>query len=279
MEQLSYEFVRMSNDKLPVKVLHKYTNESYEGCVLHWHEQLEFYYVISGGVFVLCNGRQGWLKEGGIGCINWCEPHRGARFLDNTEHYIIQIDLEKLVESSCFSTASVYLRRIPAFLGKDSVLAAFFQEIIQEYYKQEEGYELQIYGTLWHILSYLLRSFMPVDKDKTEDNTSGITLELTKKILFFIASHYKERLTLKQIADGAGLSESYMCRIFKKHTGFTVLDYRNEIRCERAAVLISNGVPVNEAGFLAGFEDYNYFSRMFRRKRGISPANYKKTLV
>lgn len=279
MEQLSYEFVRMSNDKLPVKVLHKYTSESYGGCVLHWHEQLEFYYVISGGVFILCNGRQGWLKEGEIGCINWCEPHRGARFLDNTEHYIIQIDLEKLVESSCFCPASVYLRRIPAFLGKDSVLAAFFQEIIQEYYKQEEGYELQIYGTLWHILSYLLRSFMPADKDKTEDNTSGITLELTKKILFFIASHYKERLTLKQIADGAGLSESYMCRIFKKHTGFTVLDYRNEIRCERAAVLISNGVPVNEAGFLAGFEDYNYFSRMFRRKRGLSPANYKKTLV
>ncbi|SHO48835.1 helix-turn-helix domain-containing protein [Anaerocolumna xylanovorans] len=278
MEQLSYEFVKMSNDKLPVKILHNYTNESYKGCVLHWHEQLEFYYVISGGVFILCNGRQGWLKEGEIGCINWCEPHRGARFLDNTEHYIIQIDLEKLLESSSFSPGSVYLRYIPTFLGRDSVLAAFFQEIIQEYFKQEEGYELQIYGTLWHILSYLLRSFMLADKDKTEDNPSGITLELTKKILFFIASHYKDKLTLKQIAEEAGLSESYMCRIFKKHTGFTVLDYRNEIRCERAAVFISNGVPVNEAGFLVGFDDYNYFSRMFRRKRGISPVNYKKTL-
>ncbi len=278
MEQLSYELVKMSNDKLPIKVLHNYTNESYKGCVLHWHEQLEFYYVISGGVFILCNGSQGWLKEGEIGCINWCEPHRGARFLDNTEHYIIQIDLEKAVKNSFFSPASVYLRNIPTFLGKDLVLGSYFQEIIQEYFKQDEGYDLQIYGTLYHMLSYLLRSFMLTDGEKAITASSAITLELVKKILFYVSAHFKERLTLKQIAEEVGLSESYMCRIFKKHTGFTVLDYRNEIRCERAAVLISNGVPVNEVCFLTGFDDYNYFSRVFRDKRGISPVNFKKTL-
>jgi len=123
-----------------------------------------------------------------------------------------------------------------------------------------------------------LRKFMLSDHFDSSMNPSGISLELTQKILFFIAVHYKEKLTLKQIADEMGLSESYMCRIFKKHIGFTILDYRNEIRCERAAVFISNGVSVNEAGYLVGFEDYNYFSRMFRRKRGISPVGFKKSL-
>lgn len=285
MEQLSYEFVKMSNNKLPVKILHNYSDESYKGCTLHWHEQLEFYYVVSGGVFILCNGKQGWLKAGEIGCINWCEPHRGARFLEGTEHYIIQIDLQKLFdkagsekEASYFSPASDYLRRIPTFLGKDTALSALFDMIIEEYFQQEEGYTFKIYGTLMYILSSLLRKFMLSDEYSPGFNPSGITLGLTQKILFFIALHYKEKLTLKQIAEEMGLSESYMCRIFKKHTGFTVLDYRNEIRCERAAVLISNGIPVNEAGYLAGFEDYNYFSRMFRRKRGISPAGFKKSL-
>lgn len=286
MESLSYELVKMEYSGLPLKILHTYSNERYQGCTLHWHEQLEFYYVKSGSVFLLCNGEQRWLKSGDIACVNWCEPHRGARFLNNTEHYVIQIDLQKLInslktqkESYYFSPALTFLRKIPRFLGQDKILADYFEELITEYYEKESGYTLKIMSILWNILTYLLRTYMIKDSSHTTEAYSNSSLTIVQQLLLFLTNHYAEKLTLKRISVEMGLSESYMCRIFKENTGFTILGYINEIRCERAADLISNGMPLNEVYTCLGFMDYNYFSRMFRKKIGVSPAHYKKSLL
>ena len=93
MESFPYETVPMPDD-LPVLVFERFHDSGEPGCEFHWHEELEFYYVESGGVLLNCGGEQQWLHPGDVGFVNGFLPHRGVDFLDGTRHYIIQVDLE-----------------------------------------------------------------------------------------------------------------------------------------------------------------------------------------
>lgn len=284
MKELTYELIKTADELVPIRINHVQADSSYSGCVFHWHEQLEFYYIISGGVFMLCNGKQDWILPGEIGFVNWCEPHRGANFKENTEHYVIQIDLSKLFhnsnrfsDKSYFSPAHNYLRNVPTYLKSDPTLYGYFTTIIEEYYNKKTGYEFVINGTIQYILSHLLRNYCS-DVALTNNIQNLTSLDLVQKLLMYITNNYTGRISLENLAKYSGLSTSYMCRLFKKHVGLTILDYINELRCERAASLITNGVPLSEVYTLVGFSDYNYFSRMFKSLVGYSPANYKKGL-
>ena len=102
---------------------------------------------------------------------------------------------------------------------------------------------------------------------------------MIQKLLIYIANHYTEKISIEYLAKHIGLSSSYMCRLFKKHVGLTIFDYINELRCDHAASLISNGVPLSEVYTLVGFQDYNYFSRLFKSTVGKSPTHYRKGLM
>ena len=68
--------------------------------------------------------------------------------------------------------------------------------------------------------------------------------------------------------------------IFKEYTGSSPVDYLNELRIDRACFEISvNRKNATEAAYATGFNDQSYFSKVFRKYRGISPTEYKKSLT
>lgn len=78
-----------------------------------------------------------------------------------------------------------------------------------------------------------------------------------------------------------GYAEDYIRAKFKKHTGKTPIEFLNGIRIDHAIFLINiyNGrLPMSEISAMCGFDDYAYFSRVFKKHTGVSPANYKKEL-
>ena len=67
--------------------------------------------------------------------------------------------------------------------------------------------------------------------------------------------------------------------IFKEYTGSSPVDYLNKLRIDRACFEISvNRKNATEAAYATGFNDQSYFSKVFRKYRGISPTEYKKSL-
>ena len=285
MKELSYELVKTADDHVPIRIYHVQTDTSSNGCMFHWHEQLEFYCVISGGVFMLCNGKQDWIIPGEVGFVNWCEPHRGAHFKENTEHYVVQIDLMKVVnnskllsEKSYFSPAYNYLSNVPTYIKSDPTLYHHLMKIVEEYNSKKIGYEFVINGTIQYILSHLLRTYCHEAVSSHLNTQSASSIDLVQKLLMYIANNYTDKISLESLAKFCGLSTSYMCRLFKKHVSLTIFDYINELRCDRASSLITNGVPLSEVYILVGYNDYNYFSRLFKSIFGKSPAKYKKGL-
>ena len=97
------------------------------------------------------------------------------------------------------------------------------------------------------------------------------------KIFSYIGKHFNEKLTTSQLASMCYLSEGYFCRFFKKATGRTVAEYITEVRVEKASVMLrSTDSTIADIAFNTGFDDANYFARVFRKTTGFSPSCYRK---
>ena len=92
----------------------------------------------------------------------------------------------------------------------------------------------------------------------------------------YIFQHIPERLSVQEIADAAGMSESYFSHIFKKETGHNVVDYITRLKMEKAAELLENsGAKIADVAEQIGIDNPNYFSVIFKKVMGLSPHEYR----
>jgi AraC-like DNA-binding protein len=99
------------------------------------------------------------------------------------------------------------------------------------------------------------------------------------KVCQFIQKNTDEPLSLKKVASLVNLSESAFCKFFKRLTGKTYSDYVNEVRIGRACerILITDKT-IAEAAYASGFESLTYFNRVFLRKKGLTPKQYREEI-
>lgn len=100
------------------------------------------------------------------------------------------------------------------------------------------------------------------------------TLEPT---LAFLHQNSARKLTLKEIADHAGISVSYLSALFKEQTGLSPMDYLIRYRMQRACALLSAQLSpsIAEVAYEIGYTDPYYFSRLFKKVIGIPPLHYR----
>lgn len=95
----------------------------------------------------------------------------------------------------------------------------------------------------------------------------------------FIAAHQTEEIALADVARAVGLSEFYFCKMFKKATGVTFVDYLARTRVESLKQLLLNPHKrVSEAAYEVGFQSLSQFNRVFRRIAGEAPSSYRDRL-
>lgn len=98
-----------------------------------------------------------------------------------------------------------------------------------------------------------------------------------QKAIRFIYEHYGERISAKIIADYVGKSENYFRLYFKNVTGISIKDFINNYRIEQAERLLKySDIYVYEVGEHVGFQDYAYFSKVFKKIKGCSPKSIRK---
>ena len=93
----------------------------------------------------------------------------------------------------------------------------------------------------------------------------------------WIAQHYDTPAPVAGMLQASGLAERTFARRFQQATGLSPLEYVHTLRLEEAKQHLETGDEVIEAIAQAvGYEDAAYFSRLFRRKVGLSPAQYRR---
>lgn len=95
----------------------------------------------------------------------------------------------------------------------------------------------------------------------------------------YIQIHLSEEISLEQTAMYVKVSPYYLSKLFKDETGSTFIDYVTEKRLSKAKELLKSGdLSIKEVSFETGYSDQNYFSKIFRRKFGVTPTEYKESI-
>ncbi|KRE55849.1 AraC family transcriptional regulator [Paenibacillus sp. Soil750] len=90
------------------------------------------------------------------------------------------------------------------------------------------------------------------------------------------ANYSNPNLSLQEIADMLRMSSAYVGRIFKKQETISVADYINEIRLLKSVMLLeNNNLPVNEISEKVGFSSPSYFFKLFKKRFGTTPKDYR----
>jgi len=124
-------------------------------------------------------------------------------------------------------------------------------------------------------LSELFRGIVDSMLEEKTEQTDISAQDAVEKAIAYVNEHYYEKITLTGIAQMVGVSSSYFSTIFSRLTGENLIAYITRLRIEKAAELIRSGsFSLTETAFMVGYEDYAYFSRIFRKAMGVSPRDY-----
>jgi AraC-like DNA-binding protein len=241
----------------------------------HWHEELELIHIISGTFHVTINettrnavpGDILLVNSGGLhDCVYECLVFPVSLLSSQTyaSEFLNRLDRQDLILDEYF----------PA--GDDTAIHSLLERLFALMQDSDEGGKLQCLGLLYQFMGLLLQDRRYTASDKSDLSTHR-NIYLLKNVLNYIEAHYTEKITLHELARTAGMSSKYFCHFFSEMTGRTPIDYVNYYRVERACCLLAGiGHSITDIAMLCGFNDVSYFTRAFKKYKGISPGQYLK---
>lgn len=134
------------------------------------------------------------------------------------------------------------------------------------------------FGNVDELGQYLKIEIAEILISQKEQIESGKNVnENFMELLKYVDEHYCEKLNLNGLADKFFLNMSYCSELFKKVTKLNFSDYLTKIRMEKAAVLLSEGrYMTREVAEMTGYSDPFYFSKVFKKYYGVTPAYFQQ---
>lgn len=268
---------------LPVKIVRYELFENSPMFDHHWHEQMQIFYFEKGEATILCNANTYILKPRDVLIINSNEIHYGMTHSEHVIYHIIKPDFNFLSSCQLDFCQTKYITpllqgdiRFQNQILQDIALTQIINKIITEHTGQEIGFELSIKADIYHIIVHLLRHYQQQSLAANE-NRQQKALHHLRSVLEYMDEHYTEKIRLNKLANLANMSSQNFCRIFKKLTGKSPMDYINCLRINKAAaLLLESDYNISEIASAVGFDDSNYFSRTFKKYRKTSPSALRK---
>jgi two-component system response regulator YesN len=113
-------------------------------------------------------------------------------------------------------------------------------------------------------------------KDQAKRNLSLTDHPEVNEAIRYIHEHYEENVTLKIVAQEINMDEKYVSGLFAKKVGEPMIQYLQRVRVDKAKQLLTKtGLTVNEIGERVGFVNANYFYKIFKRRSGLTPNDYR----
>lgn len=157
------------------------------------------------------------------------------------------------------------------FPGQDPALPTFFERIMFLLNRDYSTDGLMAAATILHQLAAHLVSIRHRQPGGQDSHDAKI-----KKVIDIMNGSLGSSLTIEELAQRINLSASHFAFVFKRRTGFAVLDYFVRLKMQRACILLDTTTqPVKAIAAELGFEDPLYFSRRFRQVQGCSPLGYR----
>lgn len=157
------------------------------------------------------------------------------------------------------------------YSGASSTYSYLFKEMIHELQNCKTGYEDLL-------AMYLRQIFLLVQRTRQEERPTVSTyiqeeMEFARR---YFNEHYNEPISIQEYAESRNMSVCYFQRNFKQIVKHTPMQYLLTIRVNNAASLLeTTDYSMAEIAAIVGYEDPLYFSRLFRKIKGVSPRDYR----
>lgn len=274
--------VNLEREKLLMKEHH-----GLMGVVAHDHNFLELTYVTSGTVEHCLDGQTTILREGDYFIVDYGCRHSyqsvGAEGFDNLdclflpelldpvlkgtkslrsllEHYLLDFNMQAMVQNPA--------RMI--FHDETGQVRALLSKIVEERRQKAAGYRALVRCYLIEILMLTMRRLDGVQTAATGQDISAF-------LTAYIAEHYKEPITLNELAVRLNYSLPYISKRFKEDTGVSFVNYLQNYRVMQGCRLLSNSKhSLAEITEMVGYKDVKFFSELVKRMTGLSPRDFRK---
>ena len=239
-----------------------------------WRDVYELKYFIAGSVEAYCEGQTYRLEAGDILCVNPCETCSLCYLSGEPQYHsfiLPAIDAESELQDEilqAFSEKRIMFRTV---IRDDSLRRA--ADCLSCETEDTPFYSLSSRGLFLEMTAALMRrhitAVLPVSRQKYARRLLPAMEHMQR--------HCEKPITLELLAMLCGMSVKYFCKLFKQANGKTAMQYLNEIRLNKACVLLrTTGQSMTEIALSAGFADQCYFSRCFKACKGISPSEYRR---
>ncbi|PFI85460.1 AraC family transcriptional regulator [Priestia megaterium] len=258
--------------------------EAYNMKSNHFHDGYEIYYMFKGERFYFIKDRTYHVRAGDLVLINMYDMHKTTeayspsheRLLINFRPDYIQTMTNGMEEKfyEIFQTFPVLRLNVREQGSLESIL----RKMIKEYEDKKEGYQTYLKLLLVELLLYIYRH---IKKNKIKPMEYHNSLhEKVSEIVRYINNHYMDLLTLHSLSKQFHISPYYLSRIYKKGTGFSFVEYLNQVRINEAQKLLkTTSLSVTSIAEKVGYENPTHFGRVFKKVTGISPLKYRKTFL
>lgn len=243
----------------------------------HAHEQYEFVGSLSEDMSACLDGAGIVMQKQQMMPINPWQRH-GVKQTTQVARFIsIMCERPFLQELSiqAFGQAEVIFQNIGfSITNKVRLLLG---QLVDESISQLPGHQVMRHSLVTMLLLEVIRH--------SENNVRGVVEVNPEQAALNRAASYLQQqfarpITVESAALMAGLSPSHFIRAFKRHTGKTPHSYLRDIRIEQASArLRDKSQRITEVALACGFANSSHFSTVFKRVMGISPSDYRRTLL
>lgn len=247
----------------------------------HWHMESEFIQVLQGTFHLSIDGTTYELTPGKFAFIPSGTIHGGFPVASDCIYECIVIDLEFFLKSmpleqGTFTNLLNHGSNIQRIFSVNGYALDVLNLLFTEARNDGPGHELMIAGDILFFVGTVVREKLYSIPSEKQSH-SAQQAQLIKRSLSKIRHDYRLPLTLEDLSSEATMAPNYFCRIFRTVTGRPPIDYLNYYRVERAAELIyATNENLTTIAMQCGFNDLGYFSRSFKKYKGMSPREYRK---
>ena len=251
---------------------------------VHWHGEFEISYVRKGRCVYMIDLKPWKVETGDIlllppGILHGI-PEDGLELLES-DSFVFHPEFLGTGDELCRMKYIEPLRKgeiwFAPVIKPDAPGAGIMKNVLNalrdSFEEKSRGYELEVKALLLEMMSLFYRYLPYETKDAGESEAVGKIRDVVR----YIRQHYAEPVTVAELAEVCHLSEYYFMRFFKQHMNMTCVEYLNQYRLELAAArLVSGKESVTDIALDTGFRNISYFNRVFKRKFGMTPGEYRK---
>lgn len=273
----------------PFKAIYRDVIEGYVGYTMeHRHVEIEFDLFTHANSTLTLNGRVYEITNGTLLLVASRDMHRFVHDLsDAYNRYVVMFSesfISPVLECMGLNHFLDELKSGPRVVQISSALQSHMQSdfsLLATYSARlEKSHDIQLKSMLSTTLIHLLME-MQLEQKRTADIQPMSQRKChVQKIMNHIDAHYTEELTLDSISEATFLSKYYVSRIFKKATGYSLLEYIHDKRVTQSKILlIETDQGIMSIAMRCGFNNLSNFYRVFRESTGMTPKYYRKQFV